>query len=313
MRVNLLPLLVGLALLAGCLGASEDDDLLMQRAEVTDDQGGVEGIITNEAVEAVQDATVRLQGTSQETQTAGDGSFALSLISPGDYTLLIEADGYIPAERSITIAPGDITFLDIVLTSTPSTEAYTVEQELVGFVECGIGWSTDPNPLPGATSNAVALCAVPNIAFDNSTNDRFMHFFELDPPIETLVYELTWESQEAALSTNIEIDGFTHTPEGTLFVDEGLPPITTRLDRDVFEATDQAFQDRCEGANGTEQNDAFCGYNFFEDGWPMQTRVFASGDCQDIPARACPLVQERFSHLITAFYHEPAPDGFSQL
>lgn len=315
MRAATLALLLGLTLLAGCIGGNEDDEdnLLEQRAEVTDDEGGVEGIITNEAVEAIAEANVRLKGTTEETQTGTDGSFALSRITPGEHTLVIEADGYLSTERSITIAPGDVTVLDLILTRVPSEEAYSVEQELVGFLECGVGWGTDPNPVPGVTSNAVALCWVPNIAFENSTNDRFIHFFQLDPPIETLVYELTWDSQEAALSTNLEIEDFHFTDEGTLFQDHGSPPITTRLDRGLFEKTDRAFQDRCEGANGTEQSDAYCGYNFFDDGWPMQTRVFAASSCQDTPARVCPLIQERFRHVVTAFYHEPAPEGFSQL
>lgn len=315
MRAATFALLLGLTLLAGCIGAGDDDeeDLLTQRAEVTDDQGGVEGIVTNEAVEAIQDATVRLERTMEETQTAGDGSFALSRITPGEHRLIIEADGYLSTERSITITPGEVTFIDIILTRVPSEESYSVAHELVGFIECGVGWSTDPDPLPGLTSNALAACAVPNIVFENSTNDRFLHYFELDPPVETMMYELTWDTQDTALSTLIEIEDFHFTEEGTLFTGSGPPPIQTRMDRDTFEEVDQGFQDRCEGANDTEQEDRFCGYEFFEDGWPMQSRVFASGDCQDIPARACPLIQERFTHVVTTFYHEPAPDGFSQL
>ncbi len=302
--------------LAGCLGGDGDGDepLQEEQADVTERLGGIQGVVTDNAVQPIEGANLTLEELGETATTASDGSYAFSRIEPGTYTMLVRADGFVTTKETATVEAGEVTTVDHLLTHLTSDQAFMQQQELVGFVECGAGWWITPMVLP---YSALAACAVPNTALEiaglggNATNDRFMHVFELEAPVSTVVYEMTWDSENTALSTIMEVDGFPNDDEATFYESGGLPPIYARLDKPVFERVASNFTEICEGANGTEANDNYCGFNFWDQGWPMQQRVFASPDCQETPARVCPVIQEEFTHYVSAFYNEPAPDGFA--
>ncbi len=312
----MLALVLLAAPLAGCLGGDDggDEPIQKEQADVTTSSGGIQGVVTDNAVQPVVGANLTLEGTGQTATTASDGSYAFSRIDPGTYTMVVRAEGFVTAKESVTVEAGDVATVDVLLTHLTSQQAFMQQQELVGFVECGAAWWVTPMVLP---YSAVAACAVPNTVLEvaglggNATNDRFMHFFELEAPIDTVVYEMTWESETTALSTIMEVNGFPNDDEATFYESGGLPPIYARLDKPVFERVANNFTELCEGANGTEADDSYCGFNFWDQGWPMQQRVFASPDCQETPARVCPVIQEEFTHYISAFYNAPAPEGFS--
>lgn len=313
-------LLLALALLAvpltGCLGGDEGsggEPAQKQRADVSQDAGGIEGVVTDSAVQPVDGADVTLVSTVETVGTASDGSYAFSEVQPGIHTVRFDAEGFLSTQKEVQVEAGEVSSLDVVLTHEASDAAFTQTLELVGFIECGVGWETSPNPVPGLTSNAAAICSVPNILAENATNDRFAHDFRLEAPIETLVYEMDWASDSTALSTQIEVDGFPFEDEAELYRTGSTPPIFQRIDRDRFETLATNFTDNCNGENGSEADDTWCGYNFFDKGWPLQTRVFADGSCNTLPARACPVLQEEFRHVVSAFYNQPAPDGYAIL
>lgn len=313
-------LVVALAMLAmpltGCLGQGDgtsDEPVQKQRADVTDDLGGIEGVVTDPAVQPVEGATVTMKTSDRSATTSDDGSFAFSRLAPGTHTLVFNQSGFLSTEKTVDVSAGEVTRLDVVLSHTRSETAFTQQFELIGFLECGVGWQTDPNPLPGITQNAIALCSVPTIVAENSTNDKFLHTFKLEAPIDTVVYEMTWNSQGTALSTQMEVEDFPFEDAAEILRAGQTPPVYERLDRPVFDELSRNFTEHCEGKNDTEADDRFCGYTFEATGWPMQMRVFADGNCNDLPARACPVIQEEFRHVISAFYNEPAPDGFAVL
>jgi hypothetical protein len=312
-RIATVAALASLVLLAGCLGlGGEDggDEVQQNEAVTTDDTGGIEGLVTDEAVQPRADVTVTLPATGEETTTGEDGSYAFSKVEPGEHTLVFDREDLVSVEETVTVAAGDVAKLDVVMADTVEAQAFTQDLELVGFIECGVGWTTDPDPAPGLTSNALAACSVPQILSENSTNDKFLHSFDLEPPIESLVYQMRWDGESTALSTQMEVQGFPFAEDAEILREEGTPPLDARLDRATFDELAGNFTERCEGANDTEQSDAYCGYNFAVEGWPMQTRVFVDSSCNELPARACTAVQQEFTHRMSAFYHDPAPDGF---
>lgn len=314
------PVLLAMVLLAvplaGCLGGDEDagEPIQKEQADVTESLGGIQGVVTDNAVQPIEGATLTLDEIDETATTASDGSYAFSRIQPGTYTMIVRAEGFVTTKEPVTVEAGEVATVDLLLTHLTSDQAFMQQQELVGFVECGAGWWVTPMVLP---YSAVAACAVPNAVLEvaglsgNATNDRFMHFFDLEAPVSTVVYEMTWDSENTALSTIMEVDGFPNDDEATFYESGGLPPIHARLDKPVFERVASNFTELCEGANGTQADDSYCGFNFWDKGWPMQQRVFASSDCSQAPARVCPVVQEEFTHYVSAFYNEPAPDGFA--
>ncbi len=320
MRPWVLAIVLLLPAFVGCLGGDEDsnEDVVRQRAEVTGELGGIEGVVTDPAIQPIEGATVLLVETNETVETAQDGSYAFSRVEPGTYTIQVRAEGFVPDEQTVQVRTGRAAVVDFIISHGAIQEAYTQELEMAGFVECGIGWRQDLADMPTVLleDSAFAACAVPNLQLGgNATNDRFLHTFELEAPIATVVYELDWPSggpavADPALRTIMEIDGFINQNGSRLMDTRGGSPIVVRMDEPVWEQMDQNFTDRCEGLNGSEANDAWCGFNFWDNGWPLVLRVFATGDCADTPVAACLVFQQEFTHYVSAFYNEPAPSGY---
>lgn len=317
----MLALVLLVAPLAGCLGGDDDggQGIQKQRADVTDQTGGIEGVVTDAAVQPVVGANVTLVETGKTTQTADDGSYAFSRVAPGEHSLRFEASGYVPARETVTVQAGQAAAVDMILTHLSLQEPFIQQIELNGFVECGIGWKQEAAEVisPLLYDSALAACAVPNLYLGgNTTNDRFLHYFELEAPIGTVVYELDWDGGDTPatnppLRTIMEVEGFINQNGSRIMDVRGHSPIHVRLEADDWQDLSQNFTERCEGLNGSEEDDDWCGHNFWDNGWPMALRVFATGSCFETPASACLVLQQEFTHYVSAFYNQAAPEGFS--
>ncbi len=307
--------------LAGCLGGSDaetDGPIQKQRAQVTSDLGGIEGTVTDEAIQPIEGVNVTLVETGETAESASDGSFAFSRIDPGTYTVAVRADGFISSQQLVTVEPNDAAIVDFLLARGAIEEPFEQVVEMSGFIECGVGWTTRPSPVYAVTSNAVALCAVPQIVAENSTNDKFDVYPELEAPLDTLVYEIEIPGSggpagSTMLSVDMWIQGFVYDYRANLF-DAGLENgDLIRLEKDAWERTSQNFTDVCQGINDTEQDDDFCGYNFWDSGWSLIIRAFADSDCLPGVVSACAPIQQEFTHYLSAFYNQQAPEGYAIL
>lgn len=89
-------------------------------------QAAVAGVVTGEGGTPVGGARVTAVEAGASTKTAADGSFTLGL-SAGTHTIRVEAFGYAPAERSVTMPESGTLTLDIALEPLPrGTVAGTV-------------------------------------------------------------------------------------------------------------------------------------------------------------------------------------------
>ncbi len=311
-----IPALVLVLLMAGCLTGGGDEEPLEAGAVATDDTGGIEGTVTNPAIEAIPDATVHLVEIDETTQTAMDGGFAISQIPPGEYTLRIEADGYIGTERVVTIHAALVETVDIVLSQEADETPYQHTIDMVGFVECGIGWRQDAASIgqPLAEDSAYAACATPNIYTEgNATNDRFMHTFTLDPTLTEVIYEMGWDegstdATSPALRSIMELDGFINVADARIMDTRGPNPIHVHLTEEHWERLETNITTNCEEAESDGSD--WCSLNPRTNGFNMVQRVFATGDCYDTIASACAVLQQEFTHYITAFYHQRAPSDY---
>lgn len=323
MRAWLLGLVLVLAPLTGCATPSEDDvedGATLKQAATTDATGGIEGVVTDAAVQPVTGANLTLVETRRLATTAEDGSYAFSNVDPGTYTLRVDAEGYLAQEKTVDVAAGSVEQVDVILAHQRLAEPFQQTFELTGFIECGLGWQQSLAPAPRALleDSALAVCAVPNVLVpgSNATNDRFLHTFELEAPLTEVVYELSWQpgstpATSPPLRTIMEVAGFVNQPGSRIMDVRGESPIRVELTEDDWEGLVGNFTDICNGDNGTTQNEDYCGMNFEGSGWPMVLRVFATGGCFATPASACGVIQQEFTHIVSAFYNQQAPSGYT--
>ncbi len=324
---QLVSLGVLLLVTAGCLGFGGDEELQSTGdiVHATDEAGALEGVITDEAVQPLSEVSVTLVDQERSTESSADGSYGFSEVEPGTHTVRLEADGYHGTEGEVEIVAGDVTVRDFVLSQATDQEAYMATHELEGFFECGfeVGWNvTDQAPEPPEGVPEVrefylglAACATPNSVLEmvggggNATNDKYSHTFQLDHVLDSLVYEMIWEAENAFsdwMTTRMEVEGFANDGIGTVFRTQGPSPIQERIDREDWDTLEENFRESCE-----EGNDAYCGYNWDVDGYPLQTRVFPAWQCASEEGGGCAVVQQPFTNYVSAFYNQAAPEGYS--
>jgi len=108
------------------------------------------------------------------------------------------------------------------------------------------------------------------------------------------------------MTTRMEVQGFPNDDVGTVFRTQGPSPIQLELGPSTWENLTTGFEEQCE-----EGNDPYCGYNWEADGYPFQTRVFPAWQCASEKGGGCAVAQQPFTHFITGFYNQPAPEGYS--
>lgn len=322
LHVAVLAVMTVLVLTAGCLGGSEDDEAVQQKeATVTEDTGGIEGLVTNPAVEPIPDAELTLVEIGATTTTADDGSYAFSELEPASYALEVNASGYKGTRETVDVSAGEIATVDLVLSQERSTDGFTQTLELNGFFECGFaaGYDASAAPPPANSSSGLIsypVCAQVNSATGNSTNDRFEHYFASEANLQTLVAETMWEPGAGSLSDQLWVD---IVPEGfhcgditmcewSLLDHWGENPLQGRVDRERLEHVQEYFDQQCE-----EGEDEWCGYDFDANGWNLWIRVYPRWECQPAGPQACVLAQQEFSHVVTMFHNEPAPADYSAI
>ncbi|MCQ4865860.1 endo-alpha-N-acetylgalactosaminidase family protein [Pseudoflavonifractor phocaeensis] len=90
----------------------------------------VSGTVTGEGGAPLKDALVELGG--RQAVTGADGQYTIAGVTAGTYTLTVSAEGYISAERQITVAEDDLTGISVQLpkleikTATLSTDGMDV-------------------------------------------------------------------------------------------------------------------------------------------------------------------------------------------
>jgi iron complex outermembrane receptor protein len=97
--------------------------------------GSIRGRVTDESLQQpLQGAVVRVG--SQTTQTRADGGYLLPTVPVGTDSLRVTMIGYAPAVRAVTVAPGEILDVDVVLAAQA---AQLAELVVVGYGEQRLG------------------------------------------------------------------------------------------------------------------------------------------------------------------------------
>ncbi len=313
-------LLLAAPVLTGCLGLGGDDSdggdesVQKQQADVSSQTGGIQGVVTDTAVQPVEGANVTLVEADETTQTASDGSYAFSNLDPGSYTITVRAEGFISTSNETQVEANSAAQADFILSRVALQEAFMQQIEDSAFFECGVGVGVNLSAAGGPSTGVTwATCATLNLE-GNTTNDDFSEDIEFEPPLTDLVVEAQWDPSSPAAEhmwLTADIQGFANLTGGnaTLYQDvDAASPYRHVVNNTTLEAINDWFVKRCE--SGSSDGDRYCGYNFHDKGWPITARTFTATDCAPTPASGCAPIQQEVNYVFTAFYNQPAPDGY---
>lgn len=110
-------------------------------AQVTISWGTVAGTVIDASGIPIEGAQMSIEGTTEDAQSDGDGSFSLPRVTPGTHLLTVTKSGYAPRTIEMLVRPGATTEVRVELSNVFELEELAVAADL----------------LPGATSTAPDL------------------------------------------------------------------------------------------------------------------------------------------------------------
>ncbi len=113
-------------LASACLEDAERGNPLDPLSDDFVDAGQVSGRVVSRSLSGVAAVTVRLEPGGLATTTDGTGSYSLQGVPSGDYTVVVEAEGYSTTASSVTVAPGVPATADFELNGLPMLAEWTI-------------------------------------------------------------------------------------------------------------------------------------------------------------------------------------------
>jgi hypothetical protein len=137
-------LLLGAAT-AGCSGkpastpAADSADFSTLGLEATATTGVIRGIVVDQAIRPIGNATVALTPGDKATRTTAEGTFGFDGLEPGSYFLRVTRSGYNATQASATVVAGvaDPTPVKVLLSASPTGAPYFEAYSFDAFITCG--------------------------------------------------------------------------------------------------------------------------------------------------------------------------------
>lgn len=114
-------------LLSGCTSTAKSTVAQDPIPTPTEEAGVIAGVLVNEEILPIAQATVRALGTNLTATTNEVGAFTLDEVPPGDNTLSFEAPGYAPKKVTLRVDPGTVTNTKVTLKAIASNKPYLLE------------------------------------------------------------------------------------------------------------------------------------------------------------------------------------------
>ncbi len=144
---------------------------------VTPDLADVRGVVVDEAVRPVANATVELAGHGLNTTTDSQGVFHFDRLPPGLATVRASAPGFLASQATVDLVGGKVAAVKVLLMTDPSMVGYQTLHHWQGFIE---------------VSGSLATFAVDLFAqgFLNQSLCQCTFFFTIDEQPAAYVYEV---------------------------------------------------------------------------------------------------------------------------
>jgi len=162
--VRLASIAVAMALaalvLSGCSSkgngaAAEPTPQAFENLQVTATTGAIRGLVVDEAVRPVANATVKLGGGNGTKTSDAQGAFVFTDLAAGDYFLSVSKPGYFSTQASASVVAGvaEPPVVKVQLKIDAASQPYTEVLEWKAFLQCG-AWAvvvtTNPCALTGS-------------------------------------------------------------------------------------------------------------------------------------------------------------------
>lgn len=324
MRTGLvLALLVSATVLAGCASSSggNESSTIGAGAEelkgVTDDTGGIRGVVVDGVIAPIVGATVVLGGDKPATATTdANGFFNFTGLKPGEYLLKATKIGYEGSQTTATVEAGvkDPKVVKMQLLRIAGIQPFIQPYKLEGYYECAFtavvitdqcdfgvrtaydfwnGNETCDPLLTGACFGDNPLPGPPPFP-RNLLQGQNTQYFDVPAKVQAIVQEAYWDDPAvtAMMITLSEtpIDNACDCSPDYMAVDSGASPTYARMDK---EADPEGFPtDVLVAARGflpffevqTAQNFRFTVFtNLFFDFVPHPDWTFATKDDYPVP------------------------------
>ncbi len=299
-------------LLAGC---SQGPAAAPQQV---DDEGqpcsALRGVVVDEAIRPVKDATVEVVGANGTLLSTGtDGTFTLPCLADGAYVLVVRQPLYGDVQQTVEVRheSGEPPIVKVQLTRVVFGTPYAVAQSFDGFLVCSVGFFEYASEECG--EGVGVPCEVPLLGCQRvggQGNNHAQWDFWLDGGFaRTLVVEMVWEPSSGTLKEfqlNVGND-WTCDPTcngNPLNVTGGPSPLRATVDFDGLNLTDR-------------QGDPVA----FDASTRFSTMVWPNWGCANFGVSTDPdclqqlnvALNQQYKMFATAFYYLPAPEGWSFL
>ena len=302
----LLPLLV----LAGCVGAPSQP----RATDVMQDDlpgGRIRGIVTDQALAPVPNATLALDKTGRVATTGASGRFEFVAVQDGTWTVSVTATGYQAASKRIDVGGAGVVEanFELIAIAAPDLSYYTTSVKS-GRIFCGADWRIDASAPQGPLAACGALYQTPA-----NTVDSFAVSFDVSSKNISAVKELVFETQwtpTQAFGSGLRVfweayqlitPAYEFTEDLRTFIHvEGASPLWGAVDH----------TDILDNVTGKRPTPEFCVPNGPCKFWG---RVFphASTLGPDSPVDFSTYVDQSYTHYVTEFYGETSRPGFTAL
>jgi hypothetical protein len=193
-RARAWPVLL-VAVLAGCFGGASSPQLADDGTR--EGHGTLVGVVVDDAIRPLAGAFVNMTGDGirLNTTTAEDGIFRFPDLVPGTYVVNVAKPFYGSHEQAVVVQANvpDPETVRFQLVFEPEALPYAQVYKMEGFYECG----TNPYHVCSNVNIAtwIVVCANTEgmVCPGNVTNDRSLMFQWVEPGLDFLQAELTWD------------------------------------------------------------------------------------------------------------------------
>lgn len=273
--------------LAGCSGGDGDaasTDGPSGPADLDDTKGTVVGLVQDEELSPVANATVAIVEAGVETTTDASGTFRLTNVPEGAHTLFVQKLGFESIGKTVAVVAGGTAEITITLERLPTQEPYHEVFQQTKKVDWGV------RVVP-----AVGGLAGGDQSWDYETSDR-------TDVMQDMFIEMEWEGTQAlagGMRLRVEVDGEANNLDYTFCVLEGDSPLTcltgvSASENNITKIIDNDHSD-CPADDTCEIQ------------WRGFTGTGNTGQDADFGV----MVDQEFTVYTTHFYYGAMPEGFS--